>query len=330
MGIVTMSDFWADKRVLITGGAGYLAYSVLALLKDRAASIVRLDRPGADFFPMVGKTPVKNVEADIRDSNVWKMWMPEVDVVFHFAAQTSAVKADADPDADWAINVAPVLSLIDACRPIPSSPIVLLAGTATECGLTESLPVDETISDHPITAYDRHKLLAEKALEQADQEGVLRAITLRLANLYGPGPRSSNADRGILNLMVRRALSGEPVTVYGTGEYMRDYLFVEDAARAFLAAAENVGQTHGNYFLLGTGRGHSVLNAFELVASRVSIHRDQPVPVELIDPPSPLPLIETRNFVADSSLLATKTGWRAVVDLKSGIDRTIEFYERDE
>jgi nucleoside-diphosphate-sugar epimerase len=249
-----------------------------------------------------------------------------VDVIFHLAAQTSAAKADADPDADLAINVAPVTALIETCRQLKTSPTVLFAGTVTECGLTDAIPVNETVPDHPITTYDCHKLMAERALEQADREGIIRGVTLRMPNLYGPGPRSSSADRGILNRMIRRALAGEALTVYGAGEYIRDYLFVEDAARAFLAAAENMESVHGRHFVIGTGIGTTIKGAFELVAERVAARGHARVEVNRVEPPGPLPAIETRNFVAEARQFQQASGWRAAVGLQAGIDRTIEFY----
>jgi nucleoside-diphosphate-sugar epimerase len=148
-----------------------------------------------------------------------------------------------------------------------------------------------------------------------------------MPNLYGPGPRNSSADRGVLNRMVRRALAGETLTVYGTGEYIRDYLFVADAARAFLAAAEKIETVHGQHFVIGTGIGTTIREAFDWVAERVATRGHARVNVNRIDPPSPLPAIETRNFVADASRFKTGTGWFATVELIAGIDRTIEFYE---
>jgi len=321
-----MKNFWADKRVLITGGAGYLAHSLLHLLKDKAASIVRLDRPGSDFLPVIGTADIQNVQADIRSSDAWNPLMKEADVIFHLAAQTSSAKADADPDEDLTINVNPVAALIQTCRQMQVVPTVLFAGTVTECGLTPSIPVNESVPDHPITMYDRHKLMAEKGLELADKEGVLRGVTLRMPNLYGPGPRSSSADRGVLNRMVRRALAGEALTVYGAGEYIRDYLFVEDAARAFVAAAEKMESVHGRHFVIGTGNGTTIKEAFDLVAKRVAAKGYTRVDVNRIEPPGSLPAIETRNFVANATQFKKETGWHATIDLKTGIDRTIQFY----
>lgn len=324
-----MSSFWTGKRVLVTGGAGYLASSLVNLLKDRAASIIRLDRPGAEFMPLSGLAQMENVVGDIRDPAMWSKWIGGADILFHLAAQTSAAKADADPEADRAINLLPILTLIETCRRTKVPPAILLAGTATECGLTDVLPVNESVPDSPITAYDRHKLAAEQALEQAAHEGVFQAVTLRLSNLYGPGPSSSSADRGVLNRMMRRALAGEPLTIYGTGCFVRDYLYVEDAARAFLAAAEHIKDLSGSHFLIGSGTGTTVQAAFAMVAESVALRMGRKVDVTRVDPPRPLPAIETRNYVADTTQFAQRTGWRAEIDLKTGIDRTLTFYEEE-
>jgi nucleoside-diphosphate-sugar epimerase len=252
-----------------------------------------------------------------------------MDIIFHLAAQTSAVQSDADPEADFKVNVAPVSSLIKTCRDMQACPVILFAGTVTECGMADHLPVNESTPDEPVTTYDRHKLVAEQLLEEADREGTLRAATLRLPNLYGPGPRSSRADRGILNLMVRRALNGNPVTVYGTGEYLRDYLFIEDAVRAFLVAAEQIDTVHGHHYVLGREDTLSIMDAFKTVAERVMKQTGARIDVVQVTPPDSLPLIETRNFTADASRFKQQTGWRAVTDLNTGLDRTIAFYKNN-
>jgi len=84
---------------------------------------------------------------------------------------------------------------------------------------------------------------------------------------------------------------------------------------------------HGGHFVIGTGAGHTIKEAFELVAERTALRTGRRVDVKQIEPPSPLPTIETRNFTADTTQFKKQTGWRAQVDLKTGIDQTIEFYE---
>jgi len=324
-----MKDFWSEKKVLITGGAGYLAFGLLQLLKDRSASIVRLVRPGTHQEPAPGDAEVLEVYADIREPTVWDGLLEGVDVVFHLAAQTSAAAAEADPVEDLSTNVLPLVSLLEACRRVKSVPTVLFAGTATECGLTDSLPVNETMADQPVTTYDLHKLMAESYLKYYARHGAVHGATLRLANVYGPGPRNSTADRGILNLMVRRALGGDALTIYGTGDYLRDYVFVDDVASAFVAAAENIDAVNRGHFLVGSGKGNTVAEAVQLVAARVASRDGVEVDVKHVELPKTLLPIDTRNFVADTGLFQARTGWRAKVSLAEGIDRTIRYYTKE-
>lgn len=324
-----MKNYWSDKKVLVTGAAGYLAYSLLELLRDQCATIVGLVRPVASFVPLPGKAETQMVQADVRDPSVWDAVIEGVDVIFHLAAQTSAVKANADPIEDMSSNVLPMVSLLESCRRAQSVPTVLFAGAATECGLTNCLPVDETVSDEPVTVYDLHKLAAENYLKYYVRQGAIRGATLRLANVYGPGPPSSNADRGILNLMVRRAIAGESLTVYGTGDYLRDYVFVEDVASAFVAAAEHVQAVNGGHYLIGSGKSHTIEEAIQLVAARVASRVGVEVPVMHAMPPNGLSPIDTRNFATSTQLFQGRTGWRAKVSLMEGIDRTIEFYKKN-
>ena len=196
----------------------------------------------------------------------------------------------------------------------------------TEAGIPTRLPVDETHPDTPITIYDLHKLMAESYLKYYSGQGIIQGAILRLANIYGPGPKSSSADRGVLNVMVRKALNGEPLTVYGKGDYLRDYVYVEDVARAFLMAGANIEPVNSQHFVIGSGQGCTLAEAFNLVAERVALKAGQPVPVTHVEPPTPQSPIEARNFVADTTRFWQATGWKARVSLTEGIDRTIDVF----
>jgi nucleoside-diphosphate-sugar epimerase len=202
-----------------------------------------------------------------------------------------------------------------------SRPVVVFAGTVTEAGLSSQLPVNEDGPDNPITTYDRHKLIAERDLKAAAQDGAACGCTLRLANVFGPGV-PGRSDRGVLNRMIDTAMRGRPIVVYGSGAYLRDYVFVDDVVDAFMMAASHSDQVNGQHFIIGSGRAVSIRDAFELVAARVEARTGRRVPV--IDDASPLSPIDERNFVADSSRFSAATGWRAAWTLTDGIDRTIE------
>ena len=314
----------SSKRWLITGGAGYLATNVIGQLQNANCCVTRLDRPGANFESIDGVVQVEDLSGDIRDHNIWASALNGVDVILHFAAQTSVYVANENPQADFEINVLPLVHMLETCRQTGHCPVVMFSGTVTEMGLPNSLPVDETHPDNPITVYDLHKLMAENYLKYYARQGWVKGAVLRLANVYGPGPRSSSADRGVLNMMIRKALQGETLTIYGAGNYVRDYVYVGDVASAFLSAVDNIERVNGEYFVIGSGHGVTIAEAVNLVADRVALKLGNRPPVVHISPPAHLALIETRNFVADTSRFSNATGWRAIVSLTEGIDLTIE------
>ncbi len=316
--------WYGGKTILVTGGAGYIATNLLHALKGVRCRIFRLDRPGTVFEPVEGEAEVTDLEADVRDPAAWETTLERADIVFHFAAQTSTYIANADPPADLDINVLPMVRLLEVCRTRNWHKVILFSSTVTIVGLPERLPVDESFPDRPVTVYDLHKMMAEQYLKYYAAQGFVTAAVLRLANVYGPGPASSRPDRGILNQMTRRALSGQALTVYGQGDQLRDYVHVEDVAGAFLLAAMHVVDLNRGHYVIGSGRGYSLAEAMNLIANRVAMKTGRRVSVEHVDPPSPQSPSEFRNFVADTSRFSALTGWKARYTLARGIDQTIE------
>lgn len=315
-----------DKHILITGGGGYLASCIVRLLTDVDCFIVRLGRPGASFSPVSGRAKINDISGDVRDSAVWEEILSNIDVVFHLAAQTSAYEANNNPADDLKSNVLPMLYLLETCFKRGWQKIILFSSTVTITGIPLSLPVNENHPENPVTIYDLHKQMAENYLKYYIKKGAVKGAVLRLANVYGPGPKSSRSDRGILNQMIRRALAGEPLTVYGAGDQLRDYVYVEDVALAFLEAACNIESVNGRHFVIGSGHGYTIEQAMNLVSERVALKTGTAVPVVHVDPPSALLPIESRNFVADIGQFSEATGWIASYMLDEGIDLTMERY----
>lgn len=273
---------------------------------------------------------IVDVVEDIRSKKVWEENLEGVDIVFHFAAQTSVHNAEKDAVADFEVNVLPMIHLFEVCKKYQWKPIFLYAGTVTEAGRPVAVPVDETHPDKPETVYDLHKLMADNYLRFCSSQGLVKGAVLRLANVYGPGPESSSADRGVLNMMIRRALRGEELTVYGKGDNLRDYIFVKDVIRAFLFAGKNIDALNGRQFVIGTGKAHSLNEAFQLVGERVKKITGKTVNIVNIDPPSSQSSIDKRNFIADSRSFKSATDWKPEYPLQSGIDHTIKYFiEKD-
>jgi UDP-glucose 4-epimerase len=130
--------------------------------------------------------------------------------------------------------------------------------------------------------------------------------------------------------MVRRALAGETLKIYGSGEFLRDYIYVDEAARAFLCAAAHPDAVSGRRLYLASGVGHTLAEAVRMVARLVEEQTGKVVPVVHVEPPSTLAAIESRNFVADPEPLWQATGFRSAVSLEQGLRQTVEYFSRAE
>jgi len=312
-----------NKRILVTGASGYLATNLVRALKDVNCTLVRLSRR-RDLPAVSGSAQVVDICGDICVTGVLEQGLGNVDIVFHLAAQTSVHTAAQDAVRDLEINVLPMLTMLEICRESAIHPAVIFAGTATETGITKTVPVDETNVDRPVTIYDLHKLTAENYLKHYCKEGVVRGATLRLANVYGPGPESSSSDRAMVNMMIRKALAGEELTVYGKGDCLRDYIYVDDVISAFLHAASGIDELNGKHFVIGAGKGYSVAEAVNLIAERVAAKTGSAVAVKHVEPPGGASAIDSRDFVAETGRFRRACGWKAFYSLRQGIDRTVE------
>jgi nucleoside-diphosphate-sugar epimerase len=314
------------KNILVTGGRGYIASCMVRLLQDIDCSLVRLVRPGAFLSPVTGRVKIQDIVGDVRQMEVWEEALRNIDIVFHFAAQTSAYEANRNPADDLQSNVTPMLYMLETCLRKGWKKVILFSSTVTIAGIPVFLPVNETHPDNPLTIYDLHKQMAENYLKYYIKQDVVKGAILRLANVYGPGPKSSHTDRGILNQMIRKAMAGEPLTIYGTGDQLRDYVYVEDVAWAFLKAAHAVESVNGRHFVIGSGQGFTIAQAVRLVSERVALKTGKAVPLVHVDAPSSLLAIEDRSFIADTGQFGEATAWKAHYTLVDGIDRTVERY----
>jgi len=310
------------KTVAVTGAAGFIGGRLVDRLAGEAGTIIRVSRSIERPLEHAAATVI-DVAGDVSERDVWDR-VADADVIFHLAAQTSRAAAAENPDRDFQANVTPLRHLLAACRDRKRRPIVLFAGTVTEAGVPSRLPVNEETPDDPITIYDRHKLMAENDLTAAASSGAVCGATLRLANVYGPGAHARRVDRDVLNRMIGLAVIGQPLTVLGTGEYVRDYVFVDDVVDAFLMAAEHSDRVNAGHFVIGSGQGVSLRDAFQLIAARVERLTGRRVAVTAMEPAAPLSAIERRNFVGDHARFSAATGWRPRWTLAEGIDRTIE------
>lgn len=308
------------STVVITGARGYLGSALASRLACEGHSLRLVSRaPGAPRVRAAGAAKVDHVVADLRDEAAWSSLIDGADAIVHLSSRTDLRAAEADPAGDEVINVEPIRALVGAAARAPKPPIVTFASTVTIVGSNPDNPVDERTPDDPSSVYDRHKLACERILREATTRGALRACSLRLSNIYGYGTASINANRGILNAMMKRAVSGEPLTLFGDGAYLRDFTHLDDAVDAFCRVIATPAACDGSHYVIATGRGHSLADAFALVAAEALAQTGHRVEIRRVPEPADLHPVERRNFIGNARRFSARTGWRPHYDLVSGI-----------
>lgn len=302
------------KTVAITGASGYLGSAIAALLE--ASSIRTL---GVSRKKLAARRGMTFLRADIKNYECWETIVRHAQVIFHLAGNTSVYEASKFPVESLASTLLPLEHLVRAARQLGRRPRVVFASTATVYGLTEVLPVAETAEPMPITVYDMHKLFAEQQLAMATRLGLLESVVLRLANVFGPSSSASSAeDRGILNKIVAMAVQNQDLAIYADGNYLRDYVFIDDVVDAFLRAG-STPELGGRVFNVASGIGTTLRQAFELVVDQAAQSTGQRVAITSRPWPKNANPIEFRNFVASIESFKRASGWRPRAGLREGV-----------
>jgi UDP-glucose 4-epimerase len=236
------------------------------------------------------------------------------EVVFHLAAQIDVRRSVADPVADARTNVLGSVALAKAAGDNGVRRLVFAGSGGTAYGEPDpaDLPVDEDYPPRPTSPYGVAKRSVEDYLVTFTELYGLETVSLRLGNVYGPR-QDPHGEAGVVAIFCTRLLTGEPVVVYGDGTQTRDYVYVDDVVEAFLAAAAGP-QVVGRRLNVGTGVETSVL---ELYATLREVTGFGPEPTF-----APARAGEMQRIGLDVRRAKELLGWRALVDLRTGMERT--------
>jgi nucleoside-diphosphate-sugar epimerase len=301
---------------VISGITGLIGSRFYELYGDKFEKIYQLGRSRANL-------DAEWIEYDFSIGG--PITLPDVDVFFHFAGQTSVYSARENILNDLNLNVVSLIEVLNALKNKDRKPFVVIAGTASEFGYTDSAtPIDESTCSNPITFYDISKLAAEHYLLQYVREGWLDGCALRLANVYGGNREGQNSDRGVIDKVFQKALAGQTINIFGSGEFLRDYVHIDDVASAFYLAWLNREYVNGDYFNIGTGVGTTLKEAFYLMARLAEEVTGREVNVISVEPPDSLSKIEYRSYVSCIEKFVSTSGWKPIYDLESGIRYSYE------
>ncbi|QFZ21441.1 NAD-dependent epimerase/dehydratase [Saccharothrix syringae] len=310
--------------VVVLGASGYVGSVVTGLLARRPVRLRAVAR-GSYEPPEQAVADVEVVPADLTDRARLAEAVAGADAVLHFVKSSGSWRdAERDPAGSAAVTVGVMRDLVDVLGARPEPPLVVFAGAASQVGRPPDRPLDGSEPDEPDTEYDRQKLAAERVLLDATAAGAVRGVSLRLPTVFGHSALGAADDVGVVSAMTRRALRGEPITMWHDGTVARDVTYVEDVAAAFLAALDRPDALVGRHWLVGAGRGDRLGDVFRLVARSVARHTGEP-PVEVVSvpPPAGAPDTDFLGVFIDPEPFGRACGWSARVPLAEAVDRTV-------
>jgi UDP-glucose 4-epimerase len=308
-----------SKKILVTGGAGFIGSHLVDALIERGHKVVVIDNLSTGKKENINKK-AKFYKIDICSPKIGEIFKKEKpEIVFHFAAQINVRKSVENPLFDAKVNILGSLNVIQNFLKLRTSnfqlPKIIFASTGGAIyGETKKIPTPENHPANPISPYGIAKLTVENYLRFYKENFGLKFISLRFSNVYGPR-QDPKGEAGVVAIFIDKLLKKERPTIFGDGNQTRDFIFVEDAVSACLKAMEYKGEKE--IFNIGTGIETSINELYEIISKLL---RTKIKPKYAPEKPGDL-----KRSCLDISLAKRELKWRPKYNLEKGLRETIKF-----
>ena len=318
---------FGGKNVLVTGGMGFIGSNLAIRLVREGANVTlmdsMLDEYGANLFNIRDICDAVQVNfSDMRDEHSLRYLVRGKDLIFNLAGQVSHQDSMTQPFMDLEVNTRAQLTLLETCRQYAPETVIVYASTRQIYGRPQYLPVDEK---HPLMPPDVNginKLAAEYYHSLYTRVYGLPTVSLRLTNTYGPRQLIKNARQGFIGWFVNRAILGETIQLFGTGEQIRDFNHVDDVVEAMCMCALSE-KTYGDVYNL-SGERASLKRIAELLVSYSGKGKVETVPF-----PEDRKKIDIGDFYGNSDKLSQATGWKPKTALEDGLRDMVRYYQKN-
>jgi UDP-glucose 4-epimerase len=303
-------------KIMVTGGAGFIGSNVADRLIAEGHQVVIVDDLSTGFMENVPPRATF-YRLDIRDPDLTEVFEKEKpDLVNHHAAQIDVRKSMTDPMFDAQVNVLGSLNLIQQCGKHEVRKMIYASTGGAIYGEPEYRPADENHPIQPLCPYGVTKHTVEHYLYLYHLNFSLNYTVLRYPNVYGPR-QDPRGEAGVVAIFTEALFQGKQPTIYGDGNHTRDYLFVGDVVEANLLAMKG---GDGQVMNLGWGQEISVNQIFAALKRHLDLEIDPVYAQERLG--------EIHHICLDSTKAQKELGWKPLVDLDQGIERTVEYYRR--
>ncbi len=305
-------------KILVTGGAGFIGSHVVDMYIDNGHEVVVVDDLSTGRISNLNPK-AKFYQLDIRSEKMLDVFRSEKpEVVNHHAAQMDVRRSISDPLFDADVNILGAIKLAELSRNFGVRKFIHISSGGAIYGEPEYLPCDESHPVYPLSPYGVSKFTFELYLYLYKANFNLDFTILRYANVFGPR-QDPYGEAGVVAIFTGQMLKDQPVKIYGSGEQVRDFVYVSDCARANLIALEHGS---GQAYNLGTGIGVSVNQIFEHLKDITNFQKGP-----IYEPPKPG---ETFRIYLNAQKAKAELNWEPEVNLDDGLRRTVEYFRQTE
>jgi UDP-glucose 4-epimerase len=310
---------------MVTGGLGFIGSNLARRLVELGADVLLVDSLipdyGGNLFNIHGiEDRVRVNVADVRQASTMNYLVRDREVIFNLAGQVSHIDSMRDPHTDLEINCRSQLTILEACRHCNPGTKVVYASTRQIYGRPDHLPVTEQHLVQPTDVNGINKAAGEYYHLVYNNVFHVRASALRLTNVYGPRQLIKHNRQGFIAWFIRLAIEDREIQIFGDGSQIRDFVYVDDAVEAFLAAGAT-DAVNGEAFNVGGDEHIAHRDLVRMLVGMAGAGR-----FRFVDWPPEKKAIDIGSFYADSSRFKARTGWAPTIDLREGFRRTLAFY----
>jgi UDP-glucose 4-epimerase len=319
-----MNSSFSGKKVLITGGAGFLGSHLANYLVSASAKVVIVDSlipkyGGNQFNLREIKDKAQVNYSDVRDSHGLRYLIHGVDYLFNLAGQSSHLDSMHDPFTDLEINCYSQLSILEICREVNPNIKIIFASTRQIYGCPNYLPVDEKHPIVPVDVNGINKSSGEMYHQLYNKVYGIRTCCLRMTNTIGPHMRIKDARQTFVGIWVKNLIEGKPIEVWG-GDQIRDFTYVTDCVDAFLLAASHK-ECDGHFYNIGGCR----INLRELAELMIKINGGGELVIKEF--PEERKAIDIGDYYSNDEKFRATTKWSPKYNLERAITETLAFYK---
>ena len=320
-------DEYRGQKVLITGGLGFIGSNLAIRLVRSGASVTLLDSMhptcGGNYFNIAPiKKDVEVVEGDSCNLDLVRKLVQGKQFIFNFAGHVSHIESMQEPFEDLHLNAVAPLTVLEACRHENREARVVYSGTRQAYGRPESLPLEETHVLKPVDVNGVSKMAGESLHMVYYKAHGIHTVSLRLINTYGPRQLVKHPRQGFIGWFIKQALDREEIQVFGDGQQLRSFNYIDDVLDAFLIAGLH-HRLKGDYFNLA---GVQTIRLEEFV--KILVKAAGGGSYRIVPFPSDKKAIDIGSVYSSSAKFNAVTGWSARTSIEEGLTPTLEYYRR--